>query len=505
MRLFHALLLLGLLGAACGGGTPPGERALIWARSADSKTLDPAEAEWGEDLKVIAALYEPLVSFDGDGKIGPRLATKWTFSEDGLAATFELRSGVTFHDGSPFDAEAVAFTFDRLLDPAQSQRPYAANFKDLQKVEAVGPSTVVFRLRRPTRLLLHALALPAGSIVSPAAARKHGARFGQNPSGTGPFRLGRWDRDVRLELERFDAYWGPKAPVARLLVLPVPSSATALEKLRKGEVHVADHLSPADAKGLAGDSAARALIAPSVNICCLGFNMTKPPYNDVHFRRAVSLAIDRKTLIAFAYEGLAESAAAVVPPSLRRDLDPIPDPEFDLARAREELARAKLPSREVELIHVTIPRPYMPSPSRVAEYLRDQLRKIGLELKLTAYEKSAYEGKTRDPEHPMFLLGWKGDVPDPDNYLFPLLHGDNAGNQNGSFFRDPAFDRAVTEAQTERAPARRRALYAEAFRRYREELPTVPLVHAHAIFGLGKGVEYAPHPFEVRFVAAAFR
>lgn len=497
---FWLLLLLG----ACGGGTPAGERALLWARSADSATLDPAEAEWGEDLKVVAALYEPLVSFDARGALEPRLATAWTFSEDGLAATFTLRPGVTFHDGSPLDARAAAFSFARLLDPSHPERPkvapYAANFKDVAKVEASGPDTVIFRLRRPTRLLLHALALPAASIVSPAGPKAHGTR-----PGTGPFRLGRWDRDVRLELERFDSYWGPKPGVARLLVLPIPSSATALEKLRKGEIHVADHLSPADAKALAGDPAARALVAPSVNVCCLGFNMTKPPYDDVHFRRAVALAIDRRALIAFAYEGLAEPAAALVPPSLRRDLDPLPDPEFDLARARQELALVKPAPKEVELIHVTIPRPYMPSPSRVAEYLRDQLRKIGLELKLTAYDKSAYGGKTRDPGHPMFLLGWKGDAPDPDNYLYPLLHGDNAGDQNGSFFRDPAFDRAVTAAQTERDPTRRKALYAEAFGRHREEIPTIPLVHAHAIFGLAKGVDYEPHPFEVRFVAARFR
>src|SRR5437773_7049660 len=109
--------------AACGGEKPAAARALVWARSADSATLDPAEAEWGEDLKVVAALYEPLVSFDANGELVPRLATKWTFSEDGLAATFELRTGVTFHDGTPLDAESAAFSFARLLDPKHPQRP----------------------------------------------------------------------------------------------------------------------------------------------------------------------------------------------------------------------------------------------------------------------------------------------------------------------------------------------------------------------------------------------
>ena len=496
--------------AACGGEKPtPPARALVWARSADSATLDPAEAEWGEDLKVIASLYEPLVSFDSTGAIEPRLATSWTFSEDGLSATFDLRSGVLFHDGTSFEAASVLFTFNRILDASHPQRPrvspYAANFRDIDRVEAIGATKVLFHLKRPTRLLLHALALSAGSIVSPTAVRAEGPRFAQHPSGTGPFKLGRWERDVRMELDRYSAYWGLKPAVERVMVIPVPSSAVALQKLRKGEAHAADHLSPADARSLEKDPSARALVVPAVNICCLGFNMTRPPYNNVHFRRAVSLAIDRKALIAYAYEALAEPAASVVPPVFRRDLEPLPDYEFDLARARDELALAKLASNQVELMHVTIPRPYMPSPERVAEFLRDQLRKIGLVVKLTAYDKGAYGERTRDRSHPMFLLGWKGDAPDPDNYLYPLLHGDNDGDQKGSFFHDAAFDRAVTGAQTERDPARRRSLYAEAFRRYREELPTLPLVHAHAIYGLAQGVDYTPHPLEIRFASARFR
>ncbi len=505
MNALRAAGLAALFLAGCGGGGSPPPSALVWARSDDSATLDPAETEWGEDLKVVASLYETLVAIDGETlQPAPRLATSWTLAPDGRSASFELRGGVRFHDGTPLTAEAVAFSFARMLDPAHPQRPriapYARNFSAIGEVRAEGDLRVAFAFKSPFRLTLQALALPAASIVSPAAARKHGADFARNPSGTGPYRLGRWERDVKMELERFDAYWGEKPAVARVLVVPVASPATAIEKLRKGEVHVVDHPAPADLARLGGDPAAGPVLQAPLTVCCLGFNMKRAPYDDARFRRAVALAIDRRALNEFAYHGRAQPAWNVVPPALWGT--PPAETAPSLEKARELLAELRLVTREVELIHVNIPRPYMPEPQRVAEFLKDALRKIGLEVKVTGYDKGAYGQKTRDPSHPMFLLGWKGDYPDPDNYLYPLLHGDNAGDQNGSFFDDPEFNAAVRSAQAEFDPALRRALYEKALARYLELVPTVPLVHLGQALAVSRRASYRPHPFEYRFYQA---
>jgi ABC-type transport system substrate-binding protein len=502
------MLAAALLAGGC-GGKPDARDLIIWARSADSATLDPGEVEWGEDIKIVRSLYEPLVSFKDDFmELEGRLATGWTLSPDGLTLTFELRQGVTFHDGAPFTSEAVVFSFQRLLDPAHPHRPRAtphvSNFREIERVEAAGPHKVVFALRRRDSVILQRLALYTASIVSPGAVRRHGESFPANPSGTGPLRLARWERGVRMQLETFPGYWGPKPPVPRVLVLPVPSPQTAVEKLRKGEVHVVDHPALGDVRALERDPSVRVCVRESLNICCLGFNMRRAPYNDLHFRRAVSLALDRRALNELAYHGLADPAANVVPPSLWGDIAPTPPYEHDLAKAREELARANLPSNEVELIHVTISRPYMPEPRRVAEWVKDQLRKIGLDVKLTGYDKSAYGQKTREEGHPMFLLGWSGDFPDPDNYLYPLLHGDNAGDLSGSFFDDPEFDDAVSRARGEPDPARRRELHARAYARYREEMPTLPQVHLKQIVVVATGVDYRMHPVETRLHAAGF-
>jgi peptide/nickel transport system substrate-binding protein len=507
-RISGCVLFLGLLGGCGAGAADPS--ALIWARSADSSTLDPAEVEWGEDAKVVQSLYDTLVTYRGDTvELEPKLAERWTISPDGKTLTFDLRQGIVFHDGTPFDSAAVVFSFERFLKPDHPNRPknpcpYLSNFSDIESVVADSPHRVVFTLRRPSVVMLYNLTLFAAHIVSPAAVRKSGVQFPIRPVGTGPYRLGRWDRDVRIVLDRNDSYWGPKPAIARVIVVPVKSPQTAIEKLKKGEVQVVDHPTLADVKTLQEDPRTKVDIQTSLTVSYLGFNLQRAPYSDPNFRRAVSLALDRRTLNDLAYHGMAEPAANLVPPALWKSACPTPPYEVDLDKAKEFLARVKLESKEVELIHMTFSRPYMPEPQRVAEFVKDQLRKLGLDVKLTGYDKAAYDQKYKEPNHPMYLLGWIADIPDPDNFYYPLLHGDSKNDMNASFFDDPEFNDAVKQAQVEGDSGRRANLLTKAYGRYREVLPTIPLVHVKQVIGLSKRVDYNMHPIEYRFYAASW-
>ncbi len=503
------LLILVALEVSCSGGSSD-SKALIWARSADSSTLDPAEVEWGEDAKVVQSLYDTLVTYKGDSvDLEGKLAERWSWSSDGKTLTFELRKGVAFHDGTPLDAEAVVFTFERFLKPDHPQRPrtpcpYGSNFADIEKVAADGPHKVIFTLKQPSVVMLYNLTLFAAHIVSPAAVKQHGQKFAVNPVGSGPYRLARWDRDVRIVLDRNETYWGPKPAVDRVIVVPVKSPQTAIEKLRKGEVHVVDHPTLADVKALSSDPNTQVDTETSLTVSYLGFNLRRHPYSDPNFRRAVSLALDRKTLNDLAYHGLAEPASNLVPPALWKDACPTPPYEVDLEKAKEYLSKVKLESKEVELIHMTFSRPYVPEPLRVAEFIKDQLRKIGLEVKLTGYDKAAYDQKYKESKHPMYLLGWIADIPDPDNFFYPLLHGDSKDSMNASFFDDPVFNDAVKKAQAELDADKRKALLATAYGRYRDVLPTIPLVHVKQLIGLSKRVSYNMHPIEYRFYATSW-
>ncbi|MBI3855772.1 MAG: hypothetical protein HY293_08795 [Planctomycetes bacterium] len=506
-RVLCAVLGLSLL--SCSGESTD-KKALIWARSADSSTLDPAEIEWGEDAKVIQSLYDSLVTYKGDSvELEPKLAERWSFSPDGKTLTFELRKGIQFHDGTPLDAAAVVFSFERFLKPDHPNRPktpcpYGSSFTDIVDVHADGTHRVVFTLKQPSVVILYNLTLFAAHIVSPTAVKAQGDKFPVNPVGSGPYRLARWDRDVRIVLDRNESYWGPRPAIDRVIVVPVKSPQTAIEKLRKGEVHVVDHPTLADLKTLGADPATKVDTESSLTVSYLGFNLKRAPYSDPNFRRAVSLALDRKTLNELAYHGLAEPAANLVPPLLWKNACPTPPYEVDLENAKEFLAKVKLESKEVELIHMTFSRPYVPEPLRAAEFVKDQLRKIGLEVKLTGYDKAAYDQKYKEANHPMYLLGWIADIPDPDNFYYPLLHGDSKDSMNASFFDDPEFNDAVRKAQSELDVPKRNALLAAAYARYREVLPTIPLVHVRQLIGLSRQVNYNMHPIEYRFYAASW-
>jgi peptide/nickel transport system substrate-binding protein len=502
-----ALALLAALGACSGEAPASSGKTLIWSRGDDSRTLDPGEIEFGDDAKISENLFETLVAYRNDSvALEPRLATSWTFSPDGRTLTFELREGVVFHDGTAFDAEDVVFTFRRLTDPAHPRRPrsipYASSFEPLADVKADGPRRVVFTLKAPSVVVLHSFALFGAAIVPTEAVAKEGERFGRAPVGTGPYRLARWDKDVKIELRAFDRYWGPKPAVATVIVVPVASPQTAVEKLKRGETHVVDHPTLSDVLALQKDPAVTVASMPGMNVVYLAFNLKAAPYSHPDFRRAVGLALDRAELNRLVFHGQATPARNLVPPTIWGDTSPEPPYEESLEQAKAHLARVSPPPGEVEILYMTRPRPYNPEPQRLAEALRDQLARLGLKVRLSGYDRPAFEVKYKETSHAMYVSGWNADIPDADNFFHPLLHGDSAAGLNGSFFDDDAFDRAVTDAQGERDPAKRRGLLAAAFARYRAELPTIPLFHLPHLVVLRKGVRYAHHPIEYRFFTA---
>ncbi len=494
-----------------GGGTAGGPGYLIYARSTDATTLDPAEVLYGEDAKVTENVYETLVTFE-DAGIGlvPKLATALpTISEDGKTWTFTLRQGVTFHDGTAFDAAAVVFSFERLVSAdhphAPKQRPYGPTYGVIEKVEATGDHEVVFSLKEPSAVFLQQLAMFPVGIVSPTAVKERGEDYRKSPSGTGPYKLEEWRHREKLSLVRYDGYWGEKPAIERVIFQPVSDSQTALEMLKNGEAHIVDHVTLADIEAIEKNENLYVARTPSLNVGYLAFNMNKPPYNDQKFRDAVALAIDRDALNKFVYYGLATPSKTIVPPVIWGDTSELTPYEHDLEKAKKLITEVDLGSEPIELWHMTFARPYMPEPNRVAEFVKDALSKIGLEVKLQGFEKASYTNKTKDPDHPMCLLGWNADYADPDNFLYFLLHGEAGDDLNISFWRNAEFDTKVKAAQSELDPAKRKALYARAAELYRAEKPSISLVHVPQLAAVSKAVEYEVHPIEYRLFPARFK
>src|SRR5262245_45599202 len=363
--LAFALLLALVTGCAkrenapSGGGTasaPVQGGTLVYARGHDSVRLDPAHETDGESFKVMDNLYENLVSFaDTTTELVPELATRWDISEDGLTYTFHLRQGVKFHDGTPFNADAVLFSIDRQRDmkpphPFHSiGGPYtywqAMSMDDIVKdVKAADDSTVVFTLKRRNAPFIANLAMSFNSIVSPTAARQYGEDFFKHPSGTGPFRFVEWKKDDSITIERNPDYWGDKAHLDRVVFRVIPENTVRLLALEEGSVQGLDGLNTELAKRLQAEGKYNLLMQPGMNVGYLAMNMDKPPFDKKEVRLAINYAIDRDAIVKGLYGGFGTPAVNPMPPTLWGYNTSVVAYPHDPAKAKELLAQAGFPN-----------------------------------------------------------------------------------------------------------------------------------------------------------------
>lgn len=505
MRTGSALLLAAALLAAAGPAFPQNGKTLVYGRGADSEKLDPQDIEDGESVKVCTNVFETLVTYGPEGPdIVPCLATSWEHSADGKTWTFKLRSGVKFHDGTALDSAAVAFCFDRLLNPKNefafdANFPYRSFYEVIEKVEAPDPATSVFLLKQPNATFLANLAMFPAMIFSPAAVKEKEDRFPFEPVGTGPFKFVRWDRNERIVLEANPDHWGGKPEVGRVIFRPIPENSVRFQLLKSGELDIIDGLNLSDLDAVKEDASLSLLEVPGMNFGYLSMNTTRKPFDDAKVRRAVAHAVDRDKIIKLALRGHGSHGANPLPPTVwgyAHDLKAWP---YDPAKARALLAEAGLKDGfDVDLWAMPNPRPYMPEPQKVAQILQEDLRAVGIRAKIVSFDWQTYREKVRHGEHDMCLLGWITDNGDPDNFLYALLDQDNAvvgSALNVSFYKNDKVHAALTAAQRELAAEKRLALYHEAQRQILEDVPMLPLAYLPEYAGTRKRVTgYKLHP-----------
>jgi peptide/nickel transport system substrate-binding protein len=474
-----------------GCGQPPPPRGLVFARGGDSVTLDPANASEGESVKVVMNLFEGLVEYQENGtEVQPCLATSWETSDDGLTWRFQLRKGVRFHDGTPLTSKAVVFSFRRQMEVDhpfhQGEFIYWADmFGDVAFVEAEGEYAVVFRLKRPYAPFLSNMAMFTACIVSPAAFLKWGPEAFRHPVGTGPFRFRRWVLGQNIVLERNTDYWRELARLPRLVFTVVGDGTVRQLQAENGSVDLVDQPNPPDLDRAQRHPRLEVVRAVGMNVAYLAMNTLKAPFKDVLVRRAIAHAIDREELARVLYYGAAEAARGMLPPSLWGSNPNSAPPAYDPVAARGLLVKAGFPEGfESELWFMDNPRPYMPQPKAVAEYLGGKLRAVGIRVRLQEFEWATYLHKLQNGEHPMALIGWSGDNGDPDNFLYVLLDKKNArlgSASNYSFYRGEEVHRRLLRAAQVADQATRAQLYREVDVILDREVPVLPLVHTEQL------------------------
>jgi peptide/nickel transport system substrate-binding protein len=496
-----AVVALLAFASGCGRGSASSDSVLIYAQPEDPKTLDPINTDIAEAVHVLTNVFDTLVTYDDETtEIVPALAESWEHSEDGLTWTFRLRPGVTFHDGTPLTSEAVKVSLERLtsevemgdpkrpmkkhplvFDPA---RPYRSAYAMIDQIEKPDELTVVLKLKAPSAILLANLAMFPASIISPTALTKLGEKSAEHPVGTGPFKFVEWSRDEKLVTAAFDEHWRGRPKIDQLIFVPVRENATRVQRLSRGEIHLADSLTPVELDSLAKRPELAVQEAVGMNVAYLAIQTEKPPLDQLEVRRAIYMAIDKEALVKLGYAGHAQPAVSMVPPAMWGYSDAFEVPPHDPAAAKallEQTARQNgftLPLK-LRLSVMNQARPYLPQPQAIQGYLKEALAPIGIDVSIDARDVNQHFEHLMAGRHELGLAGWFSDNSDPDNFLYSLLDSDNiseAGN-NLSRYRSKRFHELMLAGQKELDTAKRLEIYREAQALVAQDLPVVPLVH----------------------------
>ncbi|HKX17329.1 MAG TPA: ABC transporter substrate-binding protein [bacterium] len=329
------LAILGTPGRA--SAAVPREQTFVVVDGTEPNSLEPAVGT-GPFQAIMNAMYEGLVAWNDKAQVVPQLATSWRASVDGRSWTFALRPGVRFHDGAPFNAEAVRATFDRIFDksvPATRR----GNYLLIKDIVPVDDHTVRFTTDPPNPDFPLLMADVSAKIISPAAVKQYGAEFGRHPVGTGPFKFEEWVPNDHVSAAAVDDYWGPKPRVRRIVYRPVPEPAARVVVLKTGEADAVLNLPPADVPALRQASGLYVRATPSQTIVELETADTKPPFSDVRVRQALNVAIDKDAIIKGIMKGFAKPLNSPGVPGLWGSFD-CPPFRYDPVRAKRMLGEA---------------------------------------------------------------------------------------------------------------------------------------------------------------------
>ncbi|WP_067727143.1 ABC transporter substrate-binding protein [Oceanobacillus damuensis] len=492
-----------------------GDQVLVFARGGDSESLDPGSTTDGESSRVTKQVLEGLLDFDKDSfELIPGLAHDWEVSEDGLTYTFHLEEGVTFHDGTDFNAEAVKINFERWADPEHEYAftddgyvysMYGTMFGGykgddghvIEAINVIDDHQIEFVLNQPLGFFLQNLGMSYFGITSPTALEEYGSEINENPVGTGPFEFVSWNKDDSIILDKFDGYRKDGLPkLDRVIFEVIPDNAARLIALRAGEIDIMDGLNPDDAAGIEAEAGLELLTRAENNFGYVGFNAQKAPVESKEVRQAISYAIDNQAIADALYAGYATSAKNPLPPGYLGYNDEVEGYPYDPEKAKDLLAEAGYDSGlEIELMMSPTARPYMPDPETVAQIVQSNLADVGIDVTITSHEWAPYLEQTIKGDHQMFILGWSGTNGDPDYFLSSLLHGSNVGSSNRTFYQNDEVDELLDGAKRAVDQAERAELYMQAQELISEDAPMVTLVHSTPVMAISERVlNYVPHP-----------
>lgn len=452
--------------------------------------LSPIDGAAFDAHLIFRNVYDPLVFLDANGQFRPALARSWEISPDGLTYTFKLREGVKFHDGTPFNAPAVKFTWDTIMDPATK----SLTAKDLlgpfyQGVEVVDPMTVRATFSKPYAPFLFAVSRHWLAPVSPEAYKKFGPDYARNQVGTGPFIWKEYVPKERIVLERNEAYnWAPEgmghqgpAYLDRIVFKFVPEVSVRTGTLRSGEAQLAQDVPPKDVVALKSDQN-MALYQSQVPgmVTLLFLNTRKAPTDSLQFRQGLNYAVNKEVLVQSMFSGLNQPAYTLLASNTLGYNKATEMYQHDAEKARSLLDQAgwrvgsggirEKDGQKAELILNTLAFNRYPE---ILQVVQAQLKDVGVDMKINVVNFAQFDAAARKDEYHMMPYF----TPSFDPYVLGLhFHSHNVAQGFAySHFTDPKLDQLLDDALSEMNQAKRLELYTQAQQRIMENALVLPL------------------------------
>lgn len=437
---------------------------LVFAQGTDAETLDPHSITSSPNAIHIEAIYDTLVAYDENLNIVPCLAKAWKVSEDGTIITFYLREGVTFHDGTPFNADAVVFNLERLISP-ETRVPLRTYIGFVESAKAIDEYTVEVKLRYPHGPALARFTAPVNAMVSPTAVEKYGPDFGRYPVGTGPFEFVEWVRDDYILLRKNENYWRERPYIDELLIRVVPEDGARVLMLEAGEADVIIRVPPPDVPRLRAREDINVVTAPCTRTIYVGMNTQHEILKEPKVRQAINYAVDKQAIVDVLLQGFGGVMDSPLTPQYfaYKPVGPYP---YDPGLAKTLLREAGYPNGF--RIKLFTPKGRYLMDYRIAEAVQGYLGAVGITAEVITMEWATYVQTQMLPleENPfeLYLLGWGPWILDPDQQLYPMYHSSQWPPQGMAtvFYKNQRVDELLQIGTSSPDQALRREAYEEA-------------------------------------------
>jgi len=453
----------------------------------DADVLDPDQSRTFVGRIVYTALCDKLVDISPDLEIVPQLATEWSWSDDETELTMTLREGVVFHDGTPFNADAVVANIERSQNLPESRRK--SEVASITGIEAIDESTVKITLAEPDATLLAQLSDRAGMMISPTAAEEMGADFGSAPVCSGPFSFVERVQQDRIELARFADYWNAdEIHFDTVVYLPIPDTTVRLANLRAGDLHLIERLAATDVASAKADAGLNVVDVVGLGYQGITMNVNNGPEADNPFgqdkrlRQALSLSVDRDALNQVVFEGAFAAGNQPVPPTSPWYDDRFPVPERDVEAARALLAEAG----HADGIALSVQVANNPVQTQVMEVVQAMAAEAGINISIRATEFATLLQQQTAGEYQGSQVGWSGRT-DVDGNIHQFVTCE--GGINDSKFCDPQVDEHLNAARVSNDVAIRKESYDAAREILNDELPIIYLYHPSWIWAMNANIE----------------